>query len=357
MCRLHSVGLKSLFVLAIFFSSIGLLSGQSTGRDKPAPPTPLGNPRIEFAIPIWDSAPHNAFTDLCRYRGYWYCVFREANAHGPEEGYGRIRIIRSRDTSGWESVGLISDSAYDLRDPKLTVDNNGKLMMHYMVALIDSGTDSIKEIHSRVIFSKDGLKWSAPQDMRLGNAGVGWRVTWIGKRAYTVAHNCTGECAVYKSKNGIDYKPVYKFTNLTGRPNEGTLVPLPNKQMMVVIRREVEPKSLYLGTSAYPYTDWQFKEIPTFGGGPNLIMLPDSSIFFTHRSYTQGTGRLCLSKVADGNIEEFITFNTSGDNGYAGMYWYEDALWMSYYSSHEGKAKIYLARIPFDVPKHLRYRR
>src|SRR5689334_13173329 len=160
MCRLLSARWKSLFAFTIFLSSASLMARQGSGGDKPAPVKPLGNPRIEFTIPIWDSAPHNAFTDLCRYKDYWYCVFREANAHGPEKGYGRIRIIRSRDTSGWESVGLISDSAYDLRDPKLTIANNGKLMMHYMVALVDTGADSVKEIHSRVIFSKDGLKWS-----------------------------------------------------------------------------------------------------------------------------------------------------------------------------------------------------
>lgn len=359
MCGLRSAGWKSLFAFTIFLSSVHLIAGQGSGGDKPAPVKPLGNPRIEFVIPIWDSAPHNAFTDLCRYKDYWYCVFREGNAHRPEKGYGSIRIIRSRDTSGWESVGLISDPVCDLRDPKLTVAPNGKLMLHYMVDRVDSGIGGAKEVvmRSRVIFSKDGLKWSAPLEMKMDSAGVAWRVTWVGKTAYTITYNDSFECALYKSKNGIAFEKVCRFTSLTGLPNESSLLPLPNNRMMVVIRREEEPKSLYLGTSAYPFTEWQFKEISTFAGGPNLIMLPDSSIFFTHRSYTQGSAMLCLSKVVNESIEELFYFNTNGDNGYAGMCWYQDAIWMSYYSSHEGKAKIYLARVPFDVPKHLRYTR
>ena len=34
-------------------------------------------------------------------------------------------------------------------------------------------------------------------------------------------------------------------------------------------------------------------------------------------------------------------------SGYAGMVWYENMLWVSYYSSHEGKTSIYLAKVKF----------
>ena len=33
---------------------------------------------------------------------------------------------------------------------------------------------------------------------------------------------------------------------------------------------------------------------------------------------------------------------------YRGMVWHDDLLWMSYYSSHEGKTSIYLAKIKID---------
>lgn len=33
------------------------------------------------------------------------------------------------------------------------------------------------------------------------------------------------------------------------------------------------------------------------------------------------------------------------DTSYAGMVWREGVLWISYYSSHDGKASIYLAKV------------
>jgi hypothetical protein len=36
---------------------------------------------------------------------------------------------------------------------------------------------------------------------------------------------------------------------------------------------------------------------------------------------------------------------SGGDSSYPGMVLHDGLLWMSYYSSHEGKSSIYLARI------------
>ena len=33
------------------------------------------------------------------------------------------------------------------------------------------------------------------------------------------------------------------------------------------------------------------------------------------------------------------------DTSYPGLVWHEGQLWVSYYSSHEGKTSIYLARV------------
>ena len=39
-------------------------------------------PEIVSVRKIWDQAPHNAFTDLIRFQGKWFCIFREADFHG-----------------------------------------------------------------------------------------------------------------------------------------------------------------------------------------------------------------------------------------------------------------------------------
>ena len=45
------------------------------------------------------------------------------------------------------------------------------------------------------------------------------------------------------------------------------------------------------------------------------------------------------------SFEPVLILPSSGDCSYPGLVWHDDRLWMSYYSSHEGKANIYLAVI------------
>src|SRR5262245_20234453 len=76
---------------------------------------------------IWDAAPHNAFTDLVRYRDEWFCVFREGAAHVSLEG--ALRVIVSPEGSKWNSAALITSTEGDLRDAKITITPSGKLML------------------------------------------------------------------------------------------------------------------------------------------------------------------------------------------------------------------------------------
>ena len=57
--------------------------------------------------------------------------------------------------------------------------------------------------------------------------------------------------------------------------------------------------------------------------------------------------------TAAGGYEPVLTFPSSGDNSYPGFVWHDGLLWMSYYSSHEGKTSIYLAKIkvPLEAAK------
>ena len=40
-----------------------------------------------------------------------------------------------------------------------------------------------------------------------------------------------------------------------------------------------------------------------------------------------------------------LTVPSGGDCSYPGLVWRDNLLWMSYYSSHEGKTSVYLAKI------------
>ncbi|MNY78943.1 hypothetical protein D3C86_2193840 [compost metagenome] len=48
----------------------------------------------------------------------------------------------------------------------------------------------------------------------------------------------------------------------------------------------------------------------------------------------------------NGKIIKTIKLPSGGDNSYPGMLMDQKKLWVAYYSSHEGKSAVYLAKIP-----------
>jgi len=49
--------------------------------------------------------------------------------------------------------------------------------------------------------------------------------------------------------------------------------------------------------------------------------------------------------VNGGRIGEALKLPSGGDTSYPGLLWRDGVLWLSYYSSHEGKTSIYLAGV------------
>jgi hypothetical protein len=85
-------------------------------------------PEIVEVVKIWDTAPHSAFTDLIRFKGKWLCTFREADNHAGGQD-GKIRVIVSEDGDKWKSSALLAEDGVDLRDPKISITPDGKLML------------------------------------------------------------------------------------------------------------------------------------------------------------------------------------------------------------------------------------
>jgi len=49
--------------------------------------------------------------------------------------------------------------------------------------------------------------------------------------------------------------------------------------------------------------------------------------------------------VKNGTMTKLLKLPSGGDTSYPGLVWHNDMLYVSYYSSHEGKASIYLAKV------------
>ena len=95
----------------------------------PAAQTPLPSvtARLVDVRKIWDRAPHNAFTDLTRWRDRFYVAFREGRAHVSTDG--KVRVLSSADGNEWSSVGLAELAGYDLRDAHIGATPDGRLML------------------------------------------------------------------------------------------------------------------------------------------------------------------------------------------------------------------------------------
>ncbi len=75
---------------------------------------------VETIVPAIRTRRHNAFTGLCRYRGYYYLACRSAASHMSETS--ELTVCRSSDGAKWEPFTRIAGGAdRDLRDPKLVV--------------------------------------------------------------------------------------------------------------------------------------------------------------------------------------------------------------------------------------------
>ena len=49
------------------------------------------------------------------------------------------------------------------------------------------------------------------------------------------------------------------------------------------------------------------------------------------------------------SCEPALTLTSGGDTSFPELVWHDGLLWMSYYSSHEGKSAIYLAKVKLPL--------
>jgi hypothetical protein len=306
-----------------------------------AEPLPV-KPELIEARRIWDAAPHNAFTDLAWFKGSWFCVFREGKAHVSPDG--ALRIITSKDGQEWRSAALLTSSNADLRDAKITITPDNRLMLSGAGALHQPAEFKHQ---SYAWFSKDGHHWTDP--VKIGDPNMWlWRTTWQKKIAYSIGYDTAAEkfIRLYSSKDGQHFQTLVSTLLDEGQPNETSLVFLPDQSCLCLLRRDGKPGTGQLGVAKPPYTLWQWKDLGTRIGGPHMLRLPDGRIVAAARLY-DGSVRTSLLWLDPqvGKLTEFLKLPSGGDTSYAGLVWRKDLLWVSYYSSHQGKTSIYLAKV------------
>ncbi len=361
------------------------------------PRGPAAAPCLVSCRRIWGRARHNAFTDLVRFRERWYCAFREAAAHA--DCAGRVRVLASADGERWRPAACLAERGVDLRDPKLSVRPDGRLMLLAggtepappapraapSTRLLVEGerlpaparsepraTRSVTNRHAvqgrpgrqpRVFLSEDGRRWSAPRPI-LAEGDWLWRVTWHDGRAWGVSYRLRDEdewaATLLAGEDGLEYRQVCEL-DVPGKPNETTLRFLPDGRMMALVRREGGDRRGWVGVSPPPFTAWEWQPVPHRFGGPNFIVLPDGRLWAAGRAYREDGFRTVLARLGPRSYDPVLELPGDGDCSYPGLAWHDGLLWISYYASPQGwamrrpgrhrgqrprcRAAIYLAKV------------
>lgn len=304
---------------------------------------------------IWDKAPHCAFTDLIEYNSRLYCCFREAKAHIPEriEDHGVIRLLESSDGEHWHDCGTIRESEYDLRDPKLSVTPDNRLMLMYGRYLKDTPEEpypwtAVKfltddEIERGRINNSNIRNINIEDNPRLSNYWL-WRIKWVDGTAYGVAYKTDQLPLLVKSTDGINYTIV---TVLEAMGNEADIEPLPDGNMLMVMR--AQSGNGFIGHSAPPYDSWTLQETNHLIHCPAIITA-DDDVFIAGRS-TFGTA---LFFYKNNNIMPAVAIpSVGGDDAYPGIICRNnDELWITYYGASHNGISIFIATISLNELKN-----
>ncbi len=309
---------------------------------------------------IWDAAPHNAFTDLIRFQGRWYCVFREGPVHA-SESIGAGRIIASADGIHWESVATLKADG-DVRDPKLCLTPDGRLMATAGASLYRRQPGRSyprgEPYQTLAWYSRNGTEWDGPAE--IGDPGWWiWRITWREGAFYGI-----GKPADFASprlyRGTEDARPAVWSENMFGagsdrRGSEASLLFLADGRALCVMRGKDaaggDDAKAMLGRSNPPYKEWEWQSLEFQIGGPHLAVMPDGRIVVAGRYYGKPREtRLWWLDPTSGRLDHFLTLSKDYDASYCGLVFHDGLLWVSYYAGTKQKAAIYLAKVNLPPP-------
>ena len=298
---------------------------------------------------IWDSSPHSAFTDLVHFDGAWTCTFREALDH--RSNGGQLRVIRSEDGINWQTAEVMVWDEGDLRDPKLSVTGNGRLMLNAVVRYHEPVNGHAYQ--SLTWLTENGLDWDGPHACPSGRDTWRWSATWHDGVGYSFGYHGKDERGtLYQTHDGVTWETVQEevFPGVDSFGNESSLLFLDDGTAYCLLRRDAEGEDgALLGTAQPPYTQWQWSDLGVRMGGPKIIRLLDGRFVAAVRSYgDERRTTVYWIDPAQSTATPCLKLPSAGDTSYTGIVEQDGILWMSYYSSHEEKTAIYLAKVGLE---------
>lgn len=301
---------------------------------------------LEGVEKVWDQGPHNAFTDLRKFQGKWVLAFREAAAHQGGVKGSKIRVLVSDNASEWKTATTIEDPRGDIRDAKLAETPTGELMLLTATQFFDTRQ---QRHQSHAWFTDDLENWQGPKDVADSDYWA-WGIQFHEQIGYSIGYRTVEPRGVrlYQTTDGRSFQSLVDDLKVDSPyPNESAIVFDKTDTAYCLLRCQ---GSAQLGIASPPYQDWNWTVTNRPVGGPELIQLPNGRFLGGGRLYDGGARTsLFWLDPETATITEALKLPSGGDTSYPGFVLDQGTLYVSYYSSHEGKSSIYLARVKVNL--------
>jgi hypothetical protein len=345
------------FPRAVAVLSIALVVTSLARADEAKPP----KVRVDSVRRVFHNGEHNAFTDLCKYRGQFYLTFRSCPDGHMVHPTSSIIVLRSIDGQAWTKVHQFRVEQRDPRDPHFLVFQD-KLFVYTGTWYCGPTSPKSRDLNEHLGYAAwtgDGSQWNGPAMLEGTYGHYIWRAAAHGDRAYLCGRRKhrfehsgepeppTVESALLESKDGLAWSHVGLFQEKNG--DETAFLFEPDGAILAVARGG-GGRSAELCRALPPYHAWERSDLGRQIGGP-LVTRWGNDLLVGGRK-TIGEARTALYWLIDGKLHEFVELPSAGDNSYPGFVALDaNHALLSYYSSHERDASgrpitaIYLAEL------------
>ena len=317
---------------------------------------------VDSVRKVFDDGNHNAFTDLCRFKGKMYLSFRSCPDGHHVFPTSRIVVLSSDDGREWEQVHAFGVPHRDVRDGHFLVFRD-RLFVYAGTWYCGESAPRVRELNRHLgyaAFSDDGRTWSRPVMLEGTYGHFIWRAAAHNGIAYLCGRRkrefvelleddrSAHESAMLESDDGLIWRKRALFQTTHG--NETAFLFEPDGSVLAVCRSTLDNSQLC--RSKPPYVEWDRKNLNGFIGGPLLVRWGARYLVGGRKIFGPEDHRTVLYWLEGDRLVDAAELPSGGDNSYPGFVELSPTKGLlSYYSSHEGSrstqapCSIYLAEL------------
>lgn len=313
---------------------------------------------------IFDDGNHNAFTDMCRFRGNMYLTFRSCPDGHKMFTTSKIVVMTSKDGAEWREIHSFSVPLRDVRDPHFLIFQD-KLFIYTGTWLCNPATPGVFDNNNQLgyaAWTEDGQHWEGPRSLEGTYGHYIWRAGTYGGKAYLCgrrvrdftptdgdeAKNAVMQSALLESEDGFVWKWRGLFQEEKG--NETAFIFEDDGQLLAVARSRSD--NAVLCRANPPYREWTRIPLNHNIGGPLLTKWGEHYLVGGRKIPNDNNPKTVLSWLVGDKLVDILELPSGGDTSYPGFIAISDKRGLlSYYSSHEGSnsnvapCSIYLAEL------------